>query len=297
MRLYQKKAERKELHHSHRGSERMRFTRRQFLGLTAALGLASCAKVKKIVPDINLARLKPSFGGGNFTFAAVNDLHVLDTKSAGIVNEAVKSINSDKRVQFTVVLGDISTGGRYEELKLAKVALDRLEKPCLAIPGNHDVDMKAKDIFGNFTTACGPVHWDEGEEGWLFIGLNSCEGSESDVTIPPSELDWLGKTLGKVNRGRPIALFAHHPFNPNTKAYRVKNADDVLGMFAQHNLKLVAAGHYHGNQVEEQNGILFTTTACCSSTRDNFDKTPEKGYRLFHVVDETIETEFVVVRS
>ena len=68
-------------------------------------------------------------------------------------------------------------------------------------------------------------------------------------------------------------------------------------VFAGHNLKFVAAGHYHGNQVEEHNGVLFTTTACCSTTRDNFDETPEKGYRLFHVTKDAIETEFVAVRG
>lgn len=275
----------------------MKFSRRQFLGLAGALGLASCAKVKRVIPDVNLSRLKPTFGSGDFTFAAINDLHVLDTKSAGIVNQAVNNINADSRVQFTVVLGDIATGGRYQEIKLAKVALDRLDKPWYAIPGNHDVDMKTKDIFGNYKAVYGPTRWDEGEEGWLFIGLNSCEESKSDVSIQPDEVAWLEQTLKKVNRERPIALFAHHPFNPNTRAYRVQNADEILGMFAEHNLKLVAAGHYHGNQVEEHNGVLFTTTACCSSTRDNHDETREKGYRLFHVAGNTIETEFVVVRS
>lgn len=275
----------------------MKFSRRQFLGLAGALGLASCAKVKRVIPDVNLSRLKPTFGSGDFTFAAINDLHVLDTKSAGIVNQAVNNINADNRVQFTVVLGDIATGGRYQELKLAKVALDRLDKPWYAIPGNHDVDMKTKDIFGNYKAVYGPTRWDEGEEGWLFIGLNSCEESKSDVSIQPDEVAWLEQTLKKVNRERPIALFAHHPFNPNTRAYRVQNADEILGMFAEHNLNLVAAGHYHGNQVEEHNGVLFTTTACCSSTRDNHDETREKGYRLFHVAGNTIETEFVVVRS
>ena len=70
----------------------MKFTRRQFLGLASAFGLASCAKVKNAVPDLNLARFTPSFGGDEFTFATINDLHVLDTKSAGIVNQAVRSI-------------------------------------------------------------------------------------------------------------------------------------------------------------------------------------------------------------
>ncbi len=275
----------------------MKITRRHFLGLSGALGLASCARVKQVTPDVNLGRLRPGFGSRDFTFAAINDTHVLDTRSAAIVNHAVRSINADERVQFTVILGDIATDGRYQELNLAKVAFDQLDKPYFAVPGNHDVYMPAKDIFGNYRLAFGAPHWTENTRGWLFIGLNSCEEDKSDVLVQPAELEWLGKVLGRANRERPIALLAHHPFNPNTKAYRVKNADEILAMFSEHNLKLVAAGHYHGNQVEEHEGVLFTTTACCSTTRDNHDNTPEKGYRLFHVTGETLETEFVVVQS
>ena len=78
--------------------------------------------------------------------------------------------------------------------------------------------------------------------------------------------------------------------------YRVKNADEVQGLFAGHNLKLAAAGHWHGNQEESRDGVLFTTTACCSSTRDNFDGTKPEGYRLLHLSpDGTVQTEFAEV--
>jgi len=92
-------------------------------------------------------------------------------------------------------------------------------------------------------------------------------------------------------------LFCHHPLNPHTKAYRIKNADETLGLFADYKLKLIAAGHWHGNQMEQQDAATFTTTACCSSTRGNFDETPEMGYRLFHIQADVVETEFVVVSA
>jgi predicted phosphodiesterase len=127
------------------------------------------------------------------------------------------------------------------------------------------------------------------------MGIDTCNGTASDVTIPPERLEWIEKQLRKLKAERPIALFTHHPFNPNTKAYRVKNADETLALFANHNLKLVASGHYHGNQVEERNGILFITTACCASTRGNFDNTEARGYRIFRLDGDTIAHEFVEV--
>jgi 3',5'-cyclic AMP phosphodiesterase CpdA len=268
----------------------MHLSRRQFLGILAAYGLGSCARTP-------LKTTLDKLGGGRecFSFAALNDLHLLDARSSAIVNCAVADINGRSEVRFTVVLGDLATNGTLGELDLAKVCLDRLEKPYFVVPGNHDVNPIARNMYSNYETTFGHGNWRHDEGGWVFLGIDSCEGAASDVAIRPDRIEWLKKQVDHIKPGKPIALFAHHPFNPHTQQYRVKNADEVLALLSGHNLKLVAAGHYHGNQVEEQNGVLFTTTACCSSTRGNFDGTPAKGYRLFHIDGESIRTEFVEV--
>ncbi len=269
----------------------MNISRRQFIGLMASMGAASCAKmdlesVKAIVTNDD-----------TFTFAAIGDIHVLDARSTGIVNKAVGMINATEAAQFTLMLGDLATDGRLPEFRLAKNSLDRLARPYFTIPGNHDVDMTLANPLDNFTKSFDWENWDEDRGGWVFLGLDSCNGTASDVTIRPDQVEWLTAQLGKIGGDRPIALLSHHPLNPNTKQYRVKNAEDVLALFKNHNLKLVASGHYHGNQQEERDGILFTTTACCSTTRPNFDGTTSKGYRLFHVDKETITTEYVEVMA
>ncbi len=156
--------------------------------------------------------------------------------------------------------------------------------------------MRSKNIYGNYTNLFGDPDWQDEEDGWLFLGIDSTNEAKSDVSIRSDQLSFIKKQLEKINKKRPIALMTHHPFNPNTM-YRVQNADEVLAMFGEHNLKLVAAGHFHGNQEEERDGVLFTTTACCSSTRGNHDGTTSKGFRLFHVDKETIATEYVEVAA
>lgn len=267
----------------------MKLTRREFIGLAGALGLASCATTHI-----------PLIGGGDkgpFKVAAMNDLHIADARSMTLLNKAIAQINDRKDVRFAVVVGDLSTSAKLSELNMAKESLKRLAIPYLAVPGNHDVEPRAAHPFGNFEKAIGLVHWTREEGQWTFIGLNSCVGGSSDVTIPKDELDWLREQVKHISNGRPIGLFMHHPLNPNTKAYRVKNADEVLGLFSDKKLKLVASGHYHGNQVEERDGITFTTTACCSSTRDNFDKTSAKGFRLFAFDGDTVTSEFIEVEA
>jgi 3',5'-cyclic-AMP phosphodiesterase len=274
----------------------MQFTRRQFFGLSSIALLGGCAR-----KGVNQVKTRPGLdalgigGKSPLTFAAINDTHVLDAKSTAIVNRAVNKINAMDDIEFTIVLGDIATDGKWPELKLALNAFENLERPCFCVPGNHDVEGRAAEPYRNYRRACGETLWQRGENGWAFIGLDTCNGTASNVSVPPDRLEWIAKQLRKINPGRPIALFTHHPFNPHTKAYRVENADETLALFAGHNLRLAAAGHYHGNQAEEKDGVLFTTTACCASTRDNFDGTDDRGFRLFRLHDDRIEHEFVTV--
>ena len=157
------------------------------------------------------------------------------------------------------------------------------------------MNMAAKDIYHNYHDCFGDADWTHYEDHWLFLGIDSCNENKSDVVIRPDQVACIKQQLEHTAPRRPIALFSHHPFNPHSKAYRVKNADTVVGLFKNHNLKLIAAGHFHGNQVENSGDVLFTTTACCSSTRGNHDGTTSKGFRLFHVDDASITTEYVQV--
>ncbi len=257
-------------------------TRRQFLAVCAA-GICS---------------VRQAFGeqtATDFSFATINDCHIKDASSIGIVEQAVARINADSRISAVMVLGDVATVGAKAELELAKAALDKLTRPWHAVPGNHDVFMRDEDIYTNYAAVFGERHWLHEHQGWAFLGFDSCEGMKSDVTVAAKELDWLREQAAHIAPDKPIALFCHHPLNPHTASYRILNADVILDIFKGHALRMSAAGHWHGNQTEEQNGVLFTTTACCSSTRGNFDKTEARGYRLFHVKGNTVETEFVEV--
>ena len=96
---------------------------------------------------------------------------------------------------------------------------------------------------------------------------------------------------------QPIILFSHYPFARGVK-YRTQNADDVLTLFKGRKLLAVISGHFHGNTERRENGILMTTTACCSGTRSNHDRTKAKGYRVFLVHEDlAISTEFKEVTA
>jgi 3',5'-cyclic AMP phosphodiesterase CpdA len=262
--------------------------RRQFIQCCGAAGMAA------LTPGWLWA---VTTQGESLTFAAINDLHIRHAGSERIVARAAEQINSRGDIAFTVIVGDLGTDGLAPEMELAKQALAGLIAPYFCVPGNHDFAPKEDNGYIHYEAAFTQRQWRDlaPNEAWAFIGLDTCNATKSNVTVPQERLDWLKAQIEAIPVKTPIALFGHHPFNPNTKAYRVENAEEVLALFAGHNLRLVASGHYHGNQVEERDGVLFVTNACCSTTRGNFDKTEERGYRVYTLTGETIAHEFVVV--
>lgn len=272
----------------------MGFSRRQFIGISALAALSGCARVKQS----RIGQLAPDFqfgGDGVVKFATLGDLHIVDSRGAGIVGRAVNAINNDKDIDFVVVLGDLTEHGTLPQMNIASGALGRLERPYFCVPGEHDLNDSIEDPYEFYRRSFKKTQWRTNNEGWIFLGLDTCNGAASQPEAPAEHLEWLRNQLSHTEKKKPIALLAHHPFNPNAKADRVANADEVLALFAEHNLRLVASGHYHGNQVEERDGVLFTTTACCSSAAGNDDGTKEKGYRVYTLDGELIQHEFVAV--
>ena len=268
------------------GMSYMNLSRRQFIGLTAGLGISTAA-----------GTALPAFAEGEtLRFVAINDIHVKDQASVEIVIRAVTEMNSIAGLDFVVVVGDLGTDGTRREMMLAESALERLRVPYFSVPGNYDYDLTVGDGYANYDASFGRRQWQVSQTGWAFLGLDTCNETVSEVTIPDERMAWLEQQLKGIAEARPIALFAHHPFNPNTLAFRVRNAEEVMSLFGHHNLRMVISGHYHGNQIEHRDGVLFTTTSCCSTTRANFDGTREKGFRYFELEGPTIRHRFVEVR-
>ena len=280
----------------------MAFTRRQFFGFIGLIGLNSCARtgldkvdISRLKPDISVPRIGQS---KKYSFVTINDTHLTNARSVAIVNRAVNDINEIEDLAFVVALGDIANDAEVSAFRLAQQAFERLDVPCWGVPGNHDYGSNPATSLNNYLQYFEEAEWRERRGDWVFIGFNSCDEQEyQDVMVPQYRLDWLAHELERINPERPIALLTHHPLNPNTARYRLVNAEDILALFEGHNLRLVSSGHFHGNQIEERDGVLFMTTACCATTRDNMDGTPEKGYRVYHVDGESISHEFITVQA
>jgi hypothetical protein len=71
------------------------------------------------------------------------------------------------------------------------------------------------------------------------------------------------------------------------------NADPVLGLFAEHNLKHIFSGHFHGLTERTAGEFGLTTDRCLSLSRGNHDGSKEKGLFRCSVRGEDLAYEFV----
>jgi 3',5'-cyclic AMP phosphodiesterase CpdA len=165
------------------------------------------------------------------------------------------------RPDLVVNSGDISFDGPTSraDLEFAKELHDALPVPCRHLPGNHDI--------GDNPTAVGPVPKQPateacrknylsvvGNAGWCFIGLNSLI-MNTGIDSEAEQFDWLTSELSRAN-GKSVALFLHKPLYLNTpedpeiesSAIRYvpqPRRKNLIDMFAEVDLRLVASGHVH----------------------------------------------------
>jgi len=224
----------------------------------------------------------------SFSFTEAADLHVTDTRSTEIVNDAVDMINADARVAFSLWLGDLTQYSSSDEMALARMTLDRLRKPRYTLRGNHD--QKADYYAREF----GELNYTFEYAGWKFVMLDTNPGDKTPIDA--ERMQWLRDVLAETDPAQPLVLCSHHPMVVGFPL-SLAGCADILALFEGHNLKAVLGAHFHSTWEKETDGVLFTGTSCLATTRTNHDGSTPRGYRLFHCTKDTITTEYVLVRD
>ena len=208
---------------------------------------------------------------------AANDLHLTDKASAAYPEKVVAAMNTE-HAQLALVVGDLASEGELSELGLAKQVIDKLTVPYYVIRGNHDGTNHWASVFPQAKETYGFKM-----KGIHFIGLEPGEATPwQHKKAEPRALEKGRELLPEIPEGEPIILFCHYPLIVNS-SLGLENADEVLKLFKGKRLLAAISGHFHANTEVWKDGVLFTTTACASSTRNNHDKTAAKGYRVFEI--------------
>ncbi|MCF7958892.1 MAG: metallophosphoesterase [Phycisphaerae bacterium] len=235
---------------------------------------------------------------GPVKILSFGDMHLLDSPSTAYPRKVIQAMNAEGG-DLVLACGDLGTDGKRSELELARDVLDELTMPYYPVVGNHDAlytGEQEETLFSEiFSLKQNNYHFVT--KGIHFIAIDhGCGKKYRDNSVRPRVMAWIKETLTDIPDDEPMIFFSHYPFAKGI-TYQTKNAADVQALFKGRKLLAMVGAHFHGNTEQRENGILMTTTACCSGTRGNHDGTKAKGYRVFHIDNQMkITTEFKEVK-
>jgi len=201
---------------------------------------------------------------GPLRFAWLSDTHVGSDRGADDLRAAVADINATPGLEFTLVTGDVTEMGSFDELRLAKEILDGLRVRYYIIPGNHDTkwsESGATDfqrLWGRdrFVFAKGLVR---------FIGMHQGPVMKmGDGHWAPQDVRWLDKSLAeKGSKDRPTVFVTHYPLDESIANWYV-----VLDKLKTVPAAAVLIGHGHSNRAMDFEGVPGVMSRSILGTKD-----------------------------
>jgi Icc-related predicted phosphoesterase len=197
--------------------------------------------------------------------AAIGDLHIRTTVDSSYVRQL---IGIEDRADLLIVPGDITNGGRIQEVELAAELFSRIHIPIVGVMGNHDRRTMRRRYFLSILEQAG-VRMLDGET-WEFEGLGIAGVSGSgggfwpdEPVDPVSNRAWqalavrarreamrLDEALARLDTRRRLALLHFAPTTstlvgePPVKYWLLGNS--ALGhVVEKHHVDLVLHGHSH----------------------------------------------------
>jgi 3',5'-cyclic AMP phosphodiesterase CpdA len=214
--------------------------------------------------------------------ALLSDPHVnrdtngMNATFKGHFEKTIAAVNEAK-VDFVLITGDLTQGGKAEEMADFREHLRKLKSPVWYVPGNHDVGHKFNSGKAAGTTTperleiyektLGPSFFVRKRSGVRVIGLNS-PLLGSGFKREQKMWNLLEKQL--ANPGRtPTILFMHYPLfvaTPDEKGGVYWNIEPeprmrLFKLMKQAEVKIFLSGHLHRQLENHYNGMILFATA------------------------------------
>ena len=171
------------------------------------------------------------------------------------VVEALARLSLEQQPELLVVSGDITQRARRAQFRAARAFLERLGRPWLAIPGNHDIplfDLRARLLrpYARHCEAFGPelepVH-DSPE--LLVLGVNTTRWyRHQDGEVSLAQIDRVARRLQRAGSAQLRMVVVHQP----VAVPQVQEVHNLLRGHAQAlrdwsvaGCDLVMGGHIH----------------------------------------------------
>lgn len=187
------------------------------------------------------------------TIVHISDFH-FGTEITAIAEALVPDVaaHNPTLVAFS---GDQTQRALDGQYRAAQAYMERMPKPWVSIPGNHDFPM-----YNPFARAFAPLRGyrkfisEDTEPSFIDdkIALVSIDTSRhyfwKDGTVSKAQLDRMKNTFAGVPPSACRIVMMHHPcfVPPEFPVHnQVGNADDALAAMSQSHVELVLAGHMH----------------------------------------------------
>ena len=187
------------------------------------------------------------------TIVQISDLHFGSILEPTL--EPLRALLWDLAPDLLVVSGDLTQRAREEQFVAARAYLERLPRPQLVIPGNHDVPLY--DVLRRFASPLGRYRKyisDDLSPSFIddeiaVIGINSARSlTFKGGAISASQRADAVKQFNALEGSHARIVVTHHPFDiPHdlSGVTTVNGVEDAITAFERCNVDLFIAGHIH----------------------------------------------------
>lgn len=187
------------------------------------------------------------------TLVHLSDLHFGRIDHS--VLEPLISVVNDLRPDIVAVSGDLTQRARSAQFREARQFLDRLPRPQIIVPGNHDVPMH--NVFARFAQ---PLHKYRqyitrdlepfyADDEIAVLGLNTARSLTVKYgRINRRQVDRIRERLCSVTRTTVKVIVTHHPFHlpvGHDESDLIGRARMAMETLARCGADLLLAGHIH----------------------------------------------------
>ena len=185
--------------------------------------------------------------------AHISDLH-FGTEDAKVAEALIRDLNQ-VAISLLIISGDLTQRARKKQFLKASRYLDKLPKPQLVIPGNHDIPLfdLFRRIFMPLTryrkyinSNLNPLY---NEEGLAVLGLNTARPYKwKNGEISPEQIEQVKKQMCDIPDEYFKIVVTHHPFIPpptDDLADLVNKAQLAIDVIGPCGIDLLLAGHLH----------------------------------------------------
>jgi 3',5'-cyclic AMP phosphodiesterase CpdA len=215
--------------------------------------------------------------------AHVSDLHFGRHDEAAA--EHLLADISEVRPDLVVVTGDLTQRARHRQFAAARAFLERLPRPVIVIPGNHDVPLY--DVIQRFVGRlaryrryiCEELQPFFADDEIAVLGLNTARSATfSSGRISYAQAAAIKSVFAEVPADRLRILAIHHPLAVPVEAgdlTPVGRAAMARRAMTEAGVRLVLSGHFHqaysgdlpGSDLVADGSILFVHAGTAISTR------------------------------